>query len=241
MRIAVDGVQKSFFDNEQFIELEGLLRPQQAEILAAEARSIVCERLRIPVAAYSLQSDRKIFGAGRGLWRDRETFQRLSCHSGLAVIAADLFRRRPLRIAYDQLWVPRRMGRIGASFYPQMLAKETVTLEDLSSIQGLVGGLMICLEGEEEVDDEPHNPMVGEKLDPFPRIKGSGIYFSAETPLDLSFINKESTNSYLLIAYASLQAVYVHCPGDPNTHDLKDDGFAFGDSLRQEIHPLVVR
>jgi len=87
------------------------------------------------------------------------------------------------------------------------------SLDESKSLQGMVGGVAICLEGE---------------------TSGSAHFFSATK----SFAENEES-LYLVIAYAKLDAVYVYNADDPETHALKKQGYGFGDRLRDETHPVL--
>jgi hypothetical protein len=46
---------------------------------------------------------------------------------------------------------------------------------------------------------------------------------------------------YLLIVFANRRAQYVLNANDPHAHALKHKGYVFGDRLREELHPIVIR
>ncbi len=56
----------------------------------------------------------------------------------------------------------------------------------------------------------------------------------AELPLDLE-------KKYFLIAWAEERAQYILQPKDPHTHELKKHGYVFGDRLKTQWHPTLIR
>jgi hypothetical protein len=99
-----------------------------------------------------------------------------------------------------------------------------VTLGELSPIQGIVGGLLIALT----------EPMEQRPL--YPSHLGNGLFFGPEMPLSL-----DAPGEALLIAYASEPALYVYNTKSPHLHELKRYGYVFGDRLRADRHPVLVR
>jgi hypothetical protein len=79
------------------------------------------------------------------------------------------------------------------------------------SLQGLVSGCLLSLEGE----------------------KAGHVRFCH--PDRLPLFEKQAQ---MLIAYGSLQTVYIRNPLDPNNARLKELGYSFGDRLRPKTHPL---
>lgn len=141
---------------------------------------------------------------GFDLWREEELVARLVRRRSLAETAADLFKTVPLRLAFDQLLLPG----VFADQAPQ-------TLEQITPIGGVVGAVLIPLEGESI---------------------GYATYLRATTPI--CWNRREAT---LLVAYCESRAQYLYNPGAPQAHRLKKMGYVFGDRLREESHPTLVR
>lgn len=99
-----------------------------------------------------------------------------------------------------------------------------LTLRELSPIQGVVGGLLIAL-------TEPT-----EKRPLYPSRLGNGLFFGPEMPISL-----DAPGEVLLIAYASDPALYVYNTKSPHLHELKRYGYVFGDRLRTDRHPVLLR
>lgn len=231
MRHALSSKQSSFFADKGFIELEGVLSPIQCHSLLQEAESVRSQRLK----GKRLQKEQRLF-AGRDLWRSSDLLRREVCSVSLARLGSELFQNKPLRLAYDQLW-----DSLDCACFP----KAHHTLDELTCIQGLVGGVMLCLQKKNQ--EEPDVPELAKKSDSeivadvFAKEVGSAVYFLSTVPLNLLSVAQEKGSSYLLVAYAGLRPVYTYRAEDPHTHGLKDLGYAFGDVLKEETHPLVYR
>jgi hypothetical protein len=52
---------------------------------------------------------------------------------------------------------------------------------------------------------------------------------------------QEPKRSFLMIGYAPAKALYVCEKNDPNLHFLKKLGYAFGDHLNTNFHPLLYK
>lgn len=96
--------------------------------------------------------------------------------------------------------------------YEGKLSVREGTLQEITSFQGLVGGLILAPDG-------------------------GGTFFSLTC--NLVDLNLDPELDYTLVVYARDQVVYVYNPKDPHTHDLKDQGYVFGDRLQARTHPLL--
>lgn len=165
------------------------------------------------------------FAKGRDLWRHHEAIRRVVLSKKYGSIAAQLFREKQLRIAYDQAFETDQLS-------PGLFESPT-NLKQMSCFQGLVGGLIIRLsEGESVPSDD-------ETLCPVPEQKGSGIFFSYKTALDLNPLIQLPSQLFFLIAYGPVNTLYIHNPKDPNLNLLKKEGFVFGERLRDDRHPVL--
>lgn len=94
---------------------------------------------------------------------------------------------------------------------PQEKVLSPLNMEAHLSMQGLVCGCLLSLDGD----------------------KAGHVRFCH--PDRLPLFEKQAQ---ILIAYGSLQTVYIHNPADPNNSKLKDLGYNFGDRLLPKTHPL---
>lgn len=171
-------------------------------------------RLAIDHATVGATSAMARFDHGFDLWRKEEVVSRIVHRRRLAEVAADLFQSYPLRLAFDQLLLPGLF-----------LDQPPLTLEQISPIGQVVGGLILMI-------DEP----VEEGSLGYPTAVGRGSFVRATTPISLT-----APGRALLIVYCESRAQYLYNLGAPQLHRLKRLGYVFGDRLREDLHPTLVR
>jgi hypothetical protein len=226
MKYAVDSEHRDFFQKHRFLELEELLTPKQLE--EANAAIEAALKVRLSVNQLDQQSAENLFMAGRDLWRQDQQLRKLICQRGLAEIASELISVKPIALAFDQLIVsPDLHPLVTADNRAYIdLMKTPTSLEEISSVQGLVCGLLLCLRA-----GEPH-PL-------FPSVAGHGVYFDPKVPLDFGFLRRDRERRLLLIAYAEKSSYYYQQNNDPHLHYLKRFGYHFGDKLSIKHIPPV--
>ena len=87
------------------------------------------------------------------------------------------------------------------------------SLQMLSCLHNLVGGLSI------QLDDKA----------------GKGLFFLPDLPLP------PITGPTFLLVYCKAKTLYVEEKNDPHLHALKKLGYAYGDALTAETHPIVYK
>lgn len=236
MRFSLTHQQSSYFTDNGFIEFDELLSDDVIRRLRQELKQEVSKRLN-----YSFErcSAEQIYRAGRDLWRENDYISKLVRKVGISGLAAEVFHEQPLRLAYDQCICG------GLPF------EDGQSLEEMSSIQGLVGGLLICVDGDLEREEKAESTerklrrsvedAEPDPIDVFSPHRGSAIFFAPDRPLIKDSLAHDPRRCYLLIAYATMRPVYVRRAGDPHAHGLKDYDYVFGDTLKEETHPLVFR
>lgn len=85
-------------------------------------------------------------------------------------------------------------------------------------IQGLVCSLYICLDGDHAMH----------------------AIFALPTA-DLATLPLDCEKRYFVIGWAEEKAMYRLEPKDPHTHQLKKHGYVFGDRLKEQWHPTLIR
>ena len=115
----------------------------------------------------------------------------------------------------------------------QMVTKENrptqaCMLKEMFCIQGLAIGVAI---GDHPVVPAKKSPL---GILPMPT-EGHILFFRPDIILDWPHT---ASDVYIAI-FALPSAVYVHNPKDPSTHFLKQFGYNFGDTLKNETHPSV--
>ncbi len=216
MRFKLLGAHREFFQNNGYIELESLLSSEEISTLASHADKLVEKRLSDQIA---YKSPEELFRVGRDLWREDDFLRKKILSHPLAEIGAELFKKKKIMIGFDQLL------RTGSK--PGFSNLVPSSLNDISSIFPLSGALLIHLSGtripSEIIPSQPENV----------------IFFSSDAIIPWEIFFQLPNQSYLLIAYAHPESVYVLQKKDLHTHALKKRGYVFGDRLRHETHPII--
>lgn len=218
MRFKIAGPHREFFQKNGYIELESVLTSDEISALASAADALVEKRLSDQI---EFKSAEELYRVGHDLWRESETIRKKITSHQLAEIGAELFKKNSLLLAYDQLL--RTGSKPG---YPKKLPS---TLNDITSIYPLAGALLIHLSG---------SPLPSELV---PSQHENVTYLSPGITIPWELFFQMPHQSYLLIAYANPESVYVLQKNDPHTHSLKNFGYVFGDRLQHTYHPTVFR
>lgn len=206
-KLIIDIAHREFFQNNGYIQFEGLISEEQIERVQLEINAILAKR----------GDPGDLFHSGHDLWRSSEQFNKILKQRDLARVASELLLRKPLRLGYDQYLVPPLT-------YPC-----TDSLNRISSIQGILCGLLICLVNAETVIPN----------DIFPTKAGDGTYFLADFDFPWEQMAALTDLSYLLVVYTHERALYIHQINDPHQHVLKEYGYTYGDRLTDQWNPIV--
>lgn len=218
MRFKVAGVHREFFQKNGYIEFESVLPTEDLALLASHSDQALEKKVAHPLEH---RSPSELYRAGRDLWRDDATVRKQVLSRSLAELAADIFKKKTLHLAFDQLL--RTTTQTG--FSNQIPS----SLQAISSIQPLAGALLIHLSG---------TPISSEFI---PSSRENVMLFSPNLVIPWEIFFQLPHQSYLLIAYAPAEALYVLEKKDPHTHALKKMGYVFGDRLQHAHHPIVFR
>lgn len=270
MHYALAPEQKKFFEWHGAIVFDNLWDSEALEAVHAAMQAVLARRLDVSVDKIERYTSQQHYVVGRDLWRGDLAVKKLVTSLPLAELAAELFGRRPLRLAYDQYlpsWrakPPSQRDVAELCSYAHLLER-SATLEETSSIQGLVGGALICLQAPEiplpplaipalvsdKAEANPSAAAQAASQSPFPPPEpkmvswpgsvGNTLLFRGSVPFNFSALRQSTAGSYLLIAYCRDSSVYVLQPGDPQVHAFKHLGYAFGDRLTDKLNPIVVR
>jgi len=255
MNFSVIGEHRDFFRKHHWIECEGVLSASQQAVLSREMATVLAARLKLPI---SKASANQLFASGHDLWRGAAPLKKIILQKGLAEIAAELLEEKPLRFGYDQLFPPLASVSMGADAYGAFL-KQTLSLREISSIQGIVCGAMLCvvaptinevIDEEVKIVDAPlesglmssqlsSQPVPISSVPIFSTTAGNGIFFSPDTPISFEGLRSHSGGTYLLLVYTKPNAVYYRQDLDPHLHDFRNLGYNFGDRLLDRLNPLV--
>lgn len=239
MKFAIVGEHREFFRQNKAIEFEQLLSSQQVEELLHGIEEALAQRLKTPANRLAKISQEKLWKEGRDLWRDHPAIRKYATQNRLAEIASELMDFKPVRLGYDQ-YFSTTLRSANYEFakndsWHQWLQSRP-TLKEMSSLQGVVGGVFLCLKAP---NLQLESPSSAPSL--FASSPGNGVFFHADLPIDLSFFEKVSGGKYLLITYAMSTSVYYLNESDPQAHALKRWGYVFGDRLSDKLNPILFR
>ena len=231
MNFTVEREHREFFRKQHWIECDGVISENEHIRLADGISSVLDARREIKSPLLNKAFDKNDFEIGHDLWRGLASLKKIILSKSLAGIAGELIEQKPLRFGYDALF-PAVSGIPGKSAYESFLLT-TPTLQEMSCIQGVLCGAMICVSGENKgLQNELPTTL-------FSRTPGNAVFFSPEWPLPLNEIYQNPDFTYLLIVYVKANAVYLSQPGDPHLHHFKKLGYSFGDRLKEPHHPIV--
>lgn len=231
MKFTVSPEQKRFFERHQVLELEGLLSANHFEALKNAINKTLALRLNIDESKLSRSSAQQLFSAGRDLWRSHAEVKKMIVSPVLGDLLFELLDTRPIRLAYDQILPSQRTvssTTAEPTNYADLLRYNT-TLEEISSVQGIAGAAVICLEA-------PYSPLEG-----WPSVPGNALIVTGKTILHLSHLQQHVGGLYYIVVFAKEKGVYILNSSDPHTHSFKQAGYNPGDRLTEKFNPTVFR
>jgi len=228
MHFSIIREHREFFRNNQWIECDDVVSPSDLKRLSVEIPLILAKRKQEKLL-HSKESDVSDFAMGHDLWRENASAKKTILSRRMAGIASELTEKQPLRFGYDML-LPAADEPLAGQTYTDFL-KTTPTLEEMSCIQGVIGGAFICLSC-----NETQKEVVTPLFSPTP---GNAVFVSPKWPLPLGDLYQRPGCSYLLVVYVQSQAVYLANHSDPHLHDFRQLGYDFGDRLKEPLHPIV--
>lgn len=234
MKFATAREHRDFFRKHQIVEFEELLSPEQLHQLLSAVKEILSSRLKLHVNDLLKHTPDLIFNAGRDLWRASAAIKRFVTNPKYAGIASELVNVRSIRIGYDQV-IPsgvltKQLGRHESNAVAY--AKAAQSLEEVSSLQGVVCGFMLCLESGES---EPNSSIT----ELFSNRPGSAVFFHPKVPIPFPQLLQKRDSLYFMVVYTQPTAVYIHNNNDPLGHLLKNVGYSYGDKLVDKSNPIL--
>ena len=242
MKYAVASEHRDFFNKNGAIEFDGLLNQEQLSQLGASVNEALSAKMKVPPEKLDKEHSEKQFSSGRDLWRHSPALKKLISHNRFAEIASELVQHKPLRLGYDQYFpkASRHGVKSGERHDFADLIEKEKTLNDISCLQGVLCGLMICIDGEKTVEPAL-NPEEAPQVDIFASKAGNGVFFSPEKLIDFGKLRGLPGHRYLLVVYTESTTLYVLRDDDPHTHALKRLGYVFGDKLSDKLNPIIYR
>jgi hypothetical protein len=218
MKFALDRGSLESFNKNKWVELEGFYSPEKVIDINRAIDSLI--------AKHKWEHREDIMAGSYNLFLEIPEWRRLLQVPLLAEIAYELASVKPLRLASDQLL------QAATNTFDQGRAttflNKTETLEERSSINELVLGVMIALKG-------------GEENLPFAKEPGRVVFFSPQIPIPFDSLKNSLSDRYLLLTFSTQHAQYLYNEKDPQNHKLKKWGYVYGDRLKDSVSPIVYR
>ncbi|MCH9630206.1 MAG: hypothetical protein S4CHLAM37_02000 [Chlamydiia bacterium] len=89
---------------------------------------------------------------------------------------------------------------------------------------------------KDKTDDEEERELIRNEVEIELNPK-SALFFDPKR-IRFLFDGENDNASIYLVSYTQKNSRYIHCEDDPYTHDIKKEGSGFGDTLKDELHPL---
>ena len=220
MRFSLTKEHKEFFYKHLFIEFEEVLSPDQIASLKVSIQHVMAKR------------DSKIYKEGtpligRDLFRDDKDIRKFILSKNFAHVVKDLCSKDSLRMAFDQYLNPKKTG---PKFFSKLSSfKEASCLADTYAI------LIFKLSGKEFTRPE-EGPFL-----PSPHKVGSLLIVHPDKILNFEGLLESSDDELYIITYGSDKLLYRPSNLDPAEPLIKRMGYAYGDLMKEQTHPIVYR
>jgi hypothetical protein len=256
MKFGLSNEYTDYFNKNHAIELEGLLSAATVDLLNDEVERLLAQRLKCPISDIKKRSPDALYKVGRDFWRNSTEIKKTLTAYQLLDIVAKLNNQKLLRIGFDQ-YIPESdsTGRQEQS-YMQLIDRQA-TIEQVTCLQGIVAGMIICLQGPQDnktlgaatdtdADTKEQETLVakepvekGQRF--FPLNKGNVLIFNPQAVINFKELLANRGSSYLLATYTHGHGVFVFNPQDANGHCWRDLGYNPGDRLKEKLNPIVYR
>lgn len=250
MKFTLDKHSLETFNKNHILEVDGFFSAQKMLELNRAIDELIAKE--------KLEKREDIMKFGHDLFLKVDNYKRLLQLPLMAEIVYELISVKPLRLAYDQLLVAAAnsfdLGR------PTTFLTHAETLENRSSVNELVLGVMIALNAKPEeiipqeeapVPEEgsdietvaltTEEPVTEKKTSPFASETGRVVFFDPQISIPFDSLKTKLADRYLLLAFSTVHAQYLYNDLDPQNHFLKKLGYVYGDKLKDSINPVLLR
>jgi hypothetical protein len=208
MKLSVSSQQHEYFQAQHLIVFEGVLTSEEISELEANIDKALAVKLKRTVDQVWREPADKIFLAGLNLWQSSIPIRKLITSTRLSSVASQLLNQKPMRMGYDLYIKP------GNAHFLEPLRP----FNEICCIQGLLGGILICLEGQKA---------------------GNMAVFGPELQIDASKIF--DGNPFLLVTYAHPMSLFIRRVSDPMYLVLQEIGYGYGDRLSDALSPIIYK
>ncbi len=240
MKFELTSTLRGFFFKNHFLELEDVIDPSVCGDLQKKADTLLSQKLGANTPLEKA-TEEELYVAGRDLFRLDDEMQKFVCKRQFAELFSELTHKRPLRLLYTQ-YLRNVNGRVKNKPLLDYLHTD-VTLQESSPFQGIYGAVIVTL--ETHIGDSPHVELNVEDdisiVRPTASRVGNIVFIGEESPVSFAPLYEEKSEAHLLIAFGDPNAVYRKSETDPLAHHPKTLGYSFGDTLKDELHPIVYR
>lgn len=212
-----------YFSKFGMLEIDSIFTQPQVTEIQLLINKILEQRFRSNIDKGISPRQSNLYELGHDLWRDDEDLKKLLFNKKISELGYELGFPTPFRIGSDQ-YLPADIN-----------FSSIITLDDFSSFQGVIFGYLLCLEPvviEEESESEPC---------PFAAKKGNVVLLNFNFPIDFSHLKNNKGAEYLLVTYISEKSIYSLKEQADHVHYLKKFGYAFGDRIKENTHPIIYR
>ncbi len=217
MTLSLSAQQASFFTNNGYLELEDLFSAANCAEYSAALQATLIERSVTSQGASP-------FIRGRDLWRDTPVLKSLLFSRKLSSLAHSASGKTILRLACDQ-W-----------FEPGYFLEKPQKLQDFFCIQGIACGLFIQLDPGMAIVPSKTSPL---GILPFPQKQGSALLLKPSLLINWPLLTPGM--GLYFVGYALAASVYVQNTRDAAGIILRQYDYGYGDPLRNDTHPLLIR
>lgn len=218
MRFATHLDHKKFFYKNRHIAFLEILSEKEILSLKKGADLLLSQRCKCAETALIKKPTHDLFLQGRDFWREDPSCKKIALHPNLANISASLVGAHSLRMGYDHY----------LSKGVDALHLESCSLQEISSISKIVGGMLFRLSGESSENESF----------PTPKKPGDAIFYHPDFLMDWKELFGQIGNSFYLVIYAEEEARYVPTEKDPLPYFLKKAGYMQGEFLKNNLNPL---
>jgi hypothetical protein len=236
MKFAIDPNHFEFFEKNQYIEFDSLLTEKELEGLHAHLPEALLQSNPLHKKSESLSAENQFF-TGHDLHYIDPFLRKVVMKRQWAEFASTLIQQKPLRLGYDQFFpgtalLPPSKENFFHSY--AHLLETNQSLEQISSIQDVLCGLMLCVKSPKNNSEQKEGVF-------FTLKEGNGVFLGPKVPIHFFELTRRLDYHYLLVTYISHPAVYILNEQDPHGRFLKNYGYTYGDKLKEKFHPIVYR
>ena len=222
MRFELSDSFRNFFSKNHLIEFEEILSSDEADLLSTKIETLLTSSLgSVP---FKCASNKELWAAGRDQWKQDTEIKKILLKSRIGEIASFLFKKKQIRMAYTQSLVT---GSLRDSPFT-----ESHTLEEISSMTPILGGVFLSLSPSEETEEELLPDLRKQK-------KGRAMFFSSTLPIPFPELFQKQGQKTLLVCFTEARVRYKMQPLDVHTHTLKKCGYTFGDLILEAEAPYL--